>query len=97
MSISSTPVTGVGAWFARPNSRDAESLLFCLPYRGGGAAAFQSWSRFLAPAVGVAGIRLPGILGDHFFLRGAAERPAAMFAADLSTTPSIGDPPGASR
>lgn len=39
--------------------------LFCFPYAGGGAAAFESWTRGPEPGVDVAAVELPG-RGDRF-------------------------------
>ena len=48
-------------WFGRATGRpDAELILFCLPYSGGGASLFHNWSRALPGAVDVAAVRLPG-------------------------------------
>jgi medium-chain acyl-[acyl-carrier-protein] hydrolase len=38
----------------------AAASLFCLPYAGGGAAAFRKWQPMLAPAVAVLPVQLPG-------------------------------------
>ncbi|HEX2058802.1 MAG TPA: alpha/beta fold hydrolase [Actinomycetota bacterium] len=50
-----------GPWVKRL-SRGSEGPvpLFCFPYAGGGAGAFRSWSRLLAPEVGLYAIQLPG-------------------------------------
>lgn len=51
----------VSRWFREPvGQADATCLLFCLPYSGGGAAAFRSWPGLLAPQVGVLPVCLPG-------------------------------------
>jgi surfactin synthase thioesterase subunit len=48
-------------WFGRTTGRsDAELILFCLPYSGGGASIFRNWPRALPSAVDVAAVRLPG-------------------------------------
>jgi surfactin synthase thioesterase subunit len=39
---------------------DAALRLFCLPYTGGGAAAYREWAFRLAPEIEVLAVRLPG-------------------------------------
>jgi surfactin synthase thioesterase subunit len=52
----------VSRWFREPPGRvdTAACLLFCLPYSGGGASAFRSWTGLMAPQVGVLPVCLPG-------------------------------------
>lgn len=38
----------------------ADLRLVCLPYAGGGAAAFAGWPRLLGPRIDLVGVRLPG-------------------------------------
>jgi surfactin synthase thioesterase subunit len=48
-------------WFALPAPRaDAEVLLFCLPYAGGGAGAYRRWDALTPAALGVEAVQLPG-------------------------------------
>jgi len=48
-------------WFLCSQERvEAKLRLFCLPFAGGGASAFHSWSEALPDAVEVRGIQLPG-------------------------------------
>lgn len=48
-------------WFGSPHpGPEAEVLLFCLPYAGGGALAYRRWPVLLAPGVGVEPVLLPG-------------------------------------
>jgi surfactin synthase thioesterase subunit len=50
-----------GRWFATPAPpADAEVLLFCLPYAGGGAAAYRRWDALTPPGLGVEPVHLPG-------------------------------------
>lgn len=51
----------VQLWFPnlRPNF-SAGFRLFCLPYAGGGASIFQSWSAKLPPGIEICPIQLPG-------------------------------------
>lgn len=50
-----------GRWFATPAPRaDAEVLLFCLPYAGGGAGAYRRWDGLTPPELGVEPVQLPG-------------------------------------
>ncbi len=50
-----------GAWFGPSAVRpQAEAVLFCLPYAGGGATAFASWRRIFPATVSVEPVRLPG-------------------------------------
>lgn len=44
-------------WVPAPNAR---IRLFCVPHAGGGAAAYRTWARELAPDIEVVAIRLPG-------------------------------------
>lgn len=51
-------------WFARPVrapalSADAVPVL-CLPYAGGGAAAFRGWAEAFAPQIDIRPVQLPG-------------------------------------
>ncbi|MFE6686300.1 thioesterase II family protein [Streptomyces sp. NPDC057743] len=60
--MTTTPdVTRTHAWFERfrPLPR-ARLRLFCLPHAGGGAYAYRSWARRLAPHIEVVAIRPPG-------------------------------------
>lgn len=51
----------VSRWFREPASQaDAACILFGLPYSGGGASAFRSWSELMAPQVSVLPVCLPG-------------------------------------
>lgn len=48
-------------WFVAPEPRpDAEVLLFCFPYAGGGTAAYRRWDALTPPALGVEPVALPG-------------------------------------
>jgi len=48
-------------WLIWNRSRNQPRLrLFCLPYAGGGAAAFARWANLLPPAVEVCRVQLPG-------------------------------------
>lgn len=49
------------SWFVRPVKRlHAKINLFCLPYAGGSARIYQSWSEYLPEFVEVVAIELPG-------------------------------------
>jgi surfactin synthase thioesterase subunit len=50
-----------GSWFG-PSAvrRQADAVLFCLPYAGGGAAAFARWRRVFPDTVAIEPVRLPG-------------------------------------
>lgn len=39
---------------------DAEMILFCLPYAGGGASVFRRWPAALRPRIAVRALQLPG-------------------------------------
>ena len=43
-----------------PSSAQARLRLFCLPYAGGGAAAFARWVNLLPPTVESCRVQLPG-------------------------------------
>lgn len=43
----------------KPNSK-TKLRLFCLPYAGGGASIFRTWSAYLPPEIEVCPIQLPG-------------------------------------
>lgn len=45
--------------FADPDPR-AETLLFCLPFAGGGASGYRQWVTQFGPEVGVVPVQLPG-------------------------------------
>jgi surfactin synthase thioesterase subunit len=48
-------------WFAAsPVRPEAQAVLFCLPYAGGGASAFAAWRRVFPVSVAVEPVRLPG-------------------------------------
>lgn len=48
-------------WLARARpSPQARVRLFCLPYSGGGAAAFAGWADILPPEIEVCPVQLPG-------------------------------------
>lgn len=48
-------------WFSRPRpSPDARLRLWCLPFAGGGAAAWHPWAPALGPDIEVVAVRLPG-------------------------------------
>jgi medium-chain acyl-[acyl-carrier-protein] hydrolase len=48
-------------WFIRPKPNPHARLrLFCLPYAGGGASVFRSWSNFLPQDLEVCAVQLPG-------------------------------------
>jgi len=48
-------------WFLCPKPRpDARSLLFCLPFAGGGASIFHSWHRSFAKNIEIRAVQLPG-------------------------------------
>lgn len=48
-------------WFiAHPASQQPRLRLFCLPYAGGGAAAYARWSGLLPPSVELWRVQLPG-------------------------------------
>jgi surfactin synthase thioesterase subunit len=50
-----------GSWFgSSPVRRQADAVLFCLPYAGGGAAAFSRWRRVFPDSVAIEPVRLPG-------------------------------------
>ncbi|HEY7557685.1 MAG TPA: thioesterase domain-containing protein [Candidatus Binatia bacterium] len=53
--------TADSRWFIRtvPNPR-ARLRLFCLPYAGGGASVFRSWSNVLPDYLEVCAVQLPG-------------------------------------
>jgi medium-chain acyl-[acyl-carrier-protein] hydrolase len=55
-------VSGAGpSWVRRAaRRRPARLTLFCLPFAGGGAAAFRDWPRLLPPDVEVCPVHLPG-------------------------------------
>jgi medium-chain acyl-[acyl-carrier-protein] hydrolase len=49
------------AWILRPRpSKQTQLRLFCFPYAGGSASAFQSWRQYLPDAVDLCLIQLPG-------------------------------------
>ncbi|WP_104112274.1 thioesterase II family protein [Micromonospora chalcea] len=78
---------------------DADVRLFCLPYAGGGAAAYRGWQRAAPPGVQVVALELPGRgtrLQEAPFLRlaplirsladaltGALDRPYALFGHSM--------------
>ena len=48
-------------WITCPNPQpDADFRLFCLPFAGGGASVYRSWSNHLGPKLEVCPIQLPG-------------------------------------
>jgi medium-chain acyl-[acyl-carrier-protein] hydrolase len=48
-------------WFVRPRPQPQARLrLFCLPYAGGAASIFRTWSACLPPSIEVWPIQLPG-------------------------------------
>lgn len=50
-----------GRWLVPPNrQRDAETMLFCLPYAGGGPSVFRGWRRALPAAISVHAVAFPG-------------------------------------
>src|SRR4051794_27130121 len=50
-----------GAWMTAPIPRpDARMRLFCFPYAGGGALAYQAWPRLLPDEIEVVAVQLPG-------------------------------------
>jgi medium-chain acyl-[acyl-carrier-protein] hydrolase len=50
-----------GRWFHRPAPRAAARLrLVCVPYAGGGAAAFNGWADSIPEDVEIIAVRLPG-------------------------------------
>ncbi|MFF7373127.1 thioesterase II family protein [Streptomyces tricolor] len=54
-------MTSAGRWFHRPVDRPAARIrLVGLPYAGGGAAVFRTWTEALAPDVEPVWVRLPG-------------------------------------
>jgi medium-chain acyl-[acyl-carrier-protein] hydrolase len=56
-----TPTALDPKWIVRPKAREqAETRLFCLPYSGGGAAAFHRWAALLPEAVELNLVQLPG-------------------------------------
>jgi medium-chain acyl-[acyl-carrier-protein] hydrolase len=53
--------TAETSWFIRPKPNPRARLrLFCLPYAGGGASVFRSWSNLLPQYFEVCAIQLPG-------------------------------------
>lgn len=49
------------AWVKCPNPNPQAKLrLFCLPYAGGGASIYRTWSNSLPPNIEVCSIQLPG-------------------------------------
>jgi medium-chain acyl-[acyl-carrier-protein] hydrolase len=60
MTLSSMTVTD-NAWILSSQASMPPRLrLFCLPYAGGGAAAFARWADLLPPAVELCRVQLPG-------------------------------------
>lgn len=49
-----------GSWLPPRGAQPAERLLICLPHAGGGALAYLSWRRELAPHIEVLPALLPG-------------------------------------
>jgi len=48
-------------WFLCPSPRPEALLrLFCLPFAGGGASIYHSWSKAFPPSIEVRGVQLPG-------------------------------------
>jgi surfactin synthase thioesterase subunit len=48
-------------WFSQPPpGPQATVLLFCLPYAGGGSAAYRRWPKVFPPAIGIQPVQLPG-------------------------------------
>jgi medium-chain acyl-[acyl-carrier-protein] hydrolase len=53
--------TADSRWFIRPRPNPQARLrLFCLPYAGGGASVFRSWSNFVPQYLEVCAVQLPG-------------------------------------
>ena len=53
--------TADSRWFIRPKPNPHARLrLFCLPYAGGGASVFRSWSNVLPQYLEVCAVQLPG-------------------------------------
>src|SRR5437764_11438101 len=44
-------------WQRKPQAR---LRLFCLPYAGGGASIFRTWSELLSPEIELCPVQLPG-------------------------------------
>jgi surfactin synthase thioesterase subunit len=60
-----TPTTSVEPRWFRRNARASSPLrLFCFAYAGGSASMYRSWHDWLAPAVEVVAVELPG-RGTH--------------------------------
>ncbi len=50
----------IDRWFVSGPPTNARSLLFCLPYAGGGASAFRAWPKAFPSEVGIQAVQLPG-------------------------------------
>ena len=49
------------SWIVRPRPNPSATLrLLCVPYAGGGVAAFAPWAELLSPSIDLAIVRLPG-------------------------------------
>ncbi|MGY0231935.1 thioesterase domain-containing protein [Longispora urticae] len=55
-----SPTGNAGGTFVAATRPDADVLLFCLPYAGGGAGAFRAWRGAFPAAVDVQPVQLPG-------------------------------------
>src|SRR5688572_28408903 len=72
--MTTTPTT---KWIMRPRPDPSAPLrLFCLPYAGGGAAAYRPWVRALAGVAEVVPLLLPG--RESRFAEPAADRVDAL-------------------
>ena len=61
------PAVSPNLWVTRPSpSTNATKRLFCLPFAGGGASAYRSWTTYFGPTLEVCPIQLPGREGRIF-------------------------------